>query len=141
MLSILFLGDFEGNADISVAIKSSYTVSNSISLKKCKLISHHAASLCTGVGPKVDANAFDDLLGTHNFTSKPSSKPTTLKGLRTEQLAQEVDPDKLKVCRLTLYTVDAAVSPKDGQAGGRAGRRAGGDVAGIESGNNGIECS
>ncbi|XP_067938302.1 cyclin-G-associated kinase-like isoform X2 [Watersipora subatra] len=54
----------------------------------------------TGVGPKVDINTFDDLLGNHNFTSK-SSKPTTLNGLKTELLAQDLDPDQLKIRQWT----------------------------------------
>ena len=50
----------------------------------------------TGVGPKVDANAFDDLLGSHKFTPK-EEKPTTLKGMKNVQLAEDMDPNKLKV--------------------------------------------
>ncbi|KAF6038325.1 GAK [Bugula neritina] len=50
----------------------------------------------TGVGPKVGNDAFNDLLGGHQFTSK-ATKPTTLKDMKTEQIAQDMDPDKLKV--------------------------------------------
>ena len=50
-----------------------------------------------GVGPKIDSNTFDDLLGNHTFTSKPS-KPTTLKGMKDDQLEGVLDPEELKVC-------------------------------------------
>lgn len=72
----------------------------------------HAVYSCTalGVGPKVGNDAFNDLLGGHQFTSK-ATKPTTLKDMKTEQIAQDMDPDKLKVsidyndplCNILLY--------------------------------------
>lgn len=49
-----------------------------------------------GVGPKVDSNTFDDLLGSHNFTAKPKG-PTSLKDMKADQLVTEMDPDKVKV--------------------------------------------
>lgn len=46
----------------------------------------------------MSANAFGDLLGGHTFTSKEDeNKPTSLKGMKVEQLAEDMDPDKLKV--------------------------------------------
>ncbi|GFN87115.1 cyclin-g-associated kinase-like, partial [Plakobranchus ocellatus] len=45
--------------------------------------------------PKVTADTFNDLLGDHKFTKK--EEPKTLKDMKKVQMAEEMDPDKLKV--------------------------------------------
>lgn len=49
------------------------------------------------VGPKVSANAFEDLLGEHQFTSSSKNEPKTIKDMRKEQNLQEMDPEKARV--------------------------------------------
>jgi tRNA U38,U39,U40 pseudouridine synthase TruA len=50
-----------------------------------------------GVGPKVSANAFEDLLGGHQFTSSSANQPKTIKDMRRELDLQDVDPETLQV--------------------------------------------
>ena len=47
--------------------------------------------------PKVEANAFEDLLGGHTFTSNKPEEPKTLGDMKKKLMAEETDPDKLKV--------------------------------------------
>lgn len=61
-----------------------------------ELIQHHCAHI-SGVAPKVGSNTFDDLLGGHQFTGSSSNEPKTMKAMKNEALAEEMDPDKLKV--------------------------------------------
>ncbi|GFR85921.1 cyclin-G-associated kinase-like, partial [Elysia marginata] len=49
--------------------------------------------------PKVTADTFNDLLGDHKFTKK--EEPKTLGDMRKKQLAEEMDPNKLKVMEWT----------------------------------------
>lgn len=43
-------------------------------------------------------NAFEDLLGNHQFTSsKANSSPKTIGDMKKKQMAEEMDPEKLKV--------------------------------------------
>jgi hypothetical protein len=53
----------------------------------------------TGVRPKV-GSAFDDLLGSqgYSFTSTKDSGPRTMNAMRKEEIARDMDPEKLKVC-------------------------------------------
>ena len=46
--------------------------------------------------PKVAQNAFDDLLGGFS-AAKRDDGPKTIKDMRKDQLAKDVDPDTLKV--------------------------------------------
>lgn len=46
--------------------------------------------------PKLGEGTFDDLLGGFT-TSKTKDGPKTIKEMRTDQLAQDIDPDELKV--------------------------------------------
>ncbi|KAK2189329.1 hypothetical protein NP493_109g06017 [Ridgeia piscesae] len=50
-----------------------------------------------GPKPKVSENAFEDLLGTHNFTSSKKDEPRTIKDMRREIDAKDMDPETLKV--------------------------------------------
>lgn len=43
-------------------------------------------------------NAFEDLLGNHQFTSsKQNNAPKTIGDMKKQQMAEEMDPEKLKV--------------------------------------------
>lgn len=51
-----------------------------------------------GVKPQVNVNAFEDLLGNHQFTSsKQNNAPKTIGDMKKQQMAEEMDPEKLKV--------------------------------------------
>ncbi|KAL5021015.1 hypothetical protein ScPMuIL_000170 [Solemya velum] len=50
-----------------------------------------------GPKPKVAEATFDDLLGDHSFSSQKGNDPKTLSDMKKNQLAQEMDPDKLKI--------------------------------------------
>ncbi|KAK3091567.1 hypothetical protein FSP39_020845 [Pinctada imbricata] len=50
-----------------------------------------------GFKPKMDANAFEDLLGGHQFTSNKPDEPKTLGAMKKKTMAEETDPNKLKV--------------------------------------------
>ena len=50
--------------------------------------------------PKLAANQFGDLLGGFSAAKKEDG-PKTIKDLRKDQLAEEMDPDKLKVTQET----------------------------------------
>lgn len=52
-----------------------------------------------GPKPKVDSDAFGDLLG--DFSSKKANEPRTIGEMRKEILAKEMDPDKLKIMEWT----------------------------------------
>ena len=52
----------------------------------------------TGVKPKVEADAFGDLLGGFQPTKKEDG-PTTLSAMRKDELSKTMDPNKLKVKR------------------------------------------
>ncbi|CAB3361786.1 Hypothetical predicted protein [Cloeon dipterum] len=56
----------------------------------------------TGVRPK-PSNAFEDLLGSqgYTFTSTRESGPKTMNAMRKEDMAQTMDPDKLKIVEWT----------------------------------------
>jgi len=45
---------------------------------------------------------FGDLLGSHgfDFSAKKDSGPKTINAMRKEELAKDMDPDKMKVCVL-----------------------------------------
>lgn len=49
--------------------------------------------------PKVDGDMFGDLLGSHgfDFSTKKDSGPKTINAMRKEELAKDMDPDKMKV--------------------------------------------
>ena len=61
--------------------------------------------------PKVADDMFNDLLGTQGFSSsKRDAGPRTINAMRKEEMAKDMDPDKLKVyfleffsCRLDFY--------------------------------------
>lgn len=42
--------------------------------------------------------AFEDLLGGHSFTAASKKEPRTIKEMRKEIDAKDLDPDQLKVC-------------------------------------------
>ena len=51
-----------------------------------------------GISPRVEKNAFDDLLSGQGFqSSNKSNQPTSLKDMRNKELEQTMDPVKLKV--------------------------------------------
>ncbi|ELU08049.1 hypothetical protein CAPTEDRAFT_20343 [Capitella teleta] len=51
-----------------------------------------------GVGPKVSVNAFEDLLGGHQFVaSSAKNEPKTIKDMRKELDLQDMDPEKMAV--------------------------------------------
>ena len=54
-------------------------------------------SMLSGPKPKVSENAFEDLLGNHKFTSSKKDEPRTIKDMRREIDAKDMDPDTLKV--------------------------------------------
>lgn len=56
-----------------------------------------AAHTGAGVSKKVSKNAFEDLLGTHQFTSSAKNEPRTIKDMRREQDLQDIDPEILQV--------------------------------------------
>jgi hypothetical protein len=60
----------------------------------------------TGVRPKV-GDAFGDLLGSqgYNFTSTKDAGPRTINAMRKEEMARDMDPEKLKVCPLCIICV------------------------------------
>ena len=50
--------------------------------------------------PKVAGDMFGDLLGTQGFefsSTKKDSGPKTINAMRKEELAKDLDPDKMKV--------------------------------------------
>lgn len=49
--------------------------------------------------PKVDGGMFEDLLGTQgfDFNAKKDAGPRTINAMRKEEMAKDMDPDKLKV--------------------------------------------
>ena len=50
--------------------------------------------------PKVAGDMFGDLLGTQGFdfsSTKKDSGPKTINAMRKEELAKDIDPDKMKV--------------------------------------------
>lgn len=55
--------------------------------------------------PKVAGDMFGDLLGTQGFefsSTKKDSGPKTINAMRKEELAKDLDPDKMKVHILLL---------------------------------------
>lgn len=53
--------------------------------------------------PKVAGDMFGDLLGTQGFdfsSSKKDSGPRTINAMRKEEMAKDMDPDKLKVTQI-----------------------------------------
>jgi len=56
------------------------------------------------VRPKV-GDAFGDLLGSqgYNFCSSKESGPRTMNAMRKEEMAREMDPEKLKVENFTRF--------------------------------------
>lgn len=59
--------------------------------------------LFEGPKPKVTADTFNDLLGEHQFSSR-KDEPKTLGDMKKKQMAEEMDPIKLKVKPLiTIY--------------------------------------
>lgn len=68
---------------------------------------NYSSSLFSGVKttntatpkPKVTADTFNDLLGDHKFTKK--EEPKTLGDMKKKQMAEEMDPNKLKVMEWT----------------------------------------
>jgi len=73
---------------------------NDILLHLCKTL-----SMFSGPKPKVSENAFEDLLGTHNFTSSKKDEPRTIKDMRREIDAKDMDPETLKVLFTVSYSV------------------------------------
>ena len=56
--------------------------------------------------PKVAGDMFGDLLGQgFDFTAKKEreSGPRTINAMRKEELAKDMDPDKLKVCTVLVH--------------------------------------
>jgi len=53
--------------------------------------------------PKVDGDMFGDLLGSHgfDFSAKKDSGPKTINAMRKEELAKDMDPDKMKIMEWT----------------------------------------
>ena len=58
---------------------------------------NHFCVLLLGPKPKVTEDAFEDLLGSHQFTGSKSKEPLTIKEMRKEELARETDPETLRV--------------------------------------------
>ena len=59
--------------------------------------------ICTGPKPTVSNHAFEDLLGSQGFSSSSkSNEPKTIGSMRKQLLAEDMDPDKLKVCSYRL---------------------------------------
>ena len=59
--------------------------------------------ICTGPKPTVSNHAFEDLLGSQGFSSSSkSNEPKTIGSMRKQILAEDMDPDKLKVCSYRL---------------------------------------
>jgi len=54
-------------------------------------------SFVTGPKPKVSEDAFEDLLGGHTFSAAQKKEPRTIKEMRREIDAKDLDPDQLKV--------------------------------------------
>jgi cyclin G-associated kinase len=55
--------------------------------------------------PKVAGDMFGDLLGTQGFdfsSTKKDSGPKTINAMRKEELAKDIDPDKMKVSFVCL---------------------------------------
>lgn len=52
--------------------------------------------------PKVSSSQFDDLLGDFSAAKKDDG-PKTIKEMRKDQLAQDMDPDKLKVSHAFVF--------------------------------------
>ena len=55
--------------------------------------------------PKVAGDMFGDLLGTQGFdfsSTKKDSGPKTINAMRKEELAKDIDPDKMKVSFVPL---------------------------------------
>ena len=55
--------------------------------------------------PKVAGDMFGDLLGTQGFdfsSTKKDSGPKTINAMRKEELAKDIDPDKMKVSFVRL---------------------------------------
>lgn len=57
--------------------------------------------------PKVAGDMFGDLLGTQGFefTAKKDSGPKTLSAMRKEELAKDMDPDKMKVINIINHCI------------------------------------
>ena len=65
--------------------------------------------ICIGPKPTVSNHAFEDLLGSQGFSSSSkSNEPKTIGSMRKQLLAEDMDPDKLKVCsyRLDFFVID-----------------------------------
>ncbi len=52
-----------------------------------------------GVKPKVEANAFEDLLGSQGFVGPKPPGPTTLGGLKREEDIKDLTGEEIKVLR------------------------------------------
>lgn len=50
----------------------------------------------------MSADTFNDLLG-EQFASRKDNEPRTLGDMKKKQLAEEMDPDKLRVTTLTMF--------------------------------------
>ncbi|XP_065572360.1 cyclin-G-associated kinase-like isoform X2 [Artemia franciscana] len=59
------------------------------------------ASKPFGVKPKTSDDMFGDLLGAQNFNPRRQDGPKTINDLRKEEMAKEMDPDKLKIIEWT----------------------------------------
>lgn len=54
--------------------------------------------------PKVSGDMFGDLLGNHGFSSsKKDMGPKTINAMRKEEMAKDMDPDKMKVLMSALH--------------------------------------
>lgn len=54
--------------------------------------------------PKVDQNAFDDLLSTQGFVGSGAKGPQTLSSMKREDAVKEMDPNSIKV-RHFFFTI------------------------------------
>ncbi|XP_012944616.1 cyclin-G-associated kinase [Aplysia californica] len=54
-----------------------------------------------GPKPKLDSSTFDDLLEDHQFSSRKENEPKTMGDMKKKQMAEEMDPDKLKILEWT----------------------------------------
>lgn len=65
--------------------------------------------MLSGPKPKVSENAFEDLLGNHKFTSNKKDEPRTMKDMRREIDAKDMDPETLKVLYVCLVLVERVI--------------------------------
>lgn len=54
-----------------------------------------------GPKPPVSNNAFEDLLGQQGFSASSKNEPKTIGSMRKQQLAEDMDPNKLKIMEWT----------------------------------------